>query len=268
MEFISSSSLIALLKAAGYVGIFGIVFTESGLLIGVFLPGDSLLFTAGFLASQGYLNITLLAITTTIAAIAGDNFGYWIGKTFGHRVFSKEKSLFFNKKYVEQAEEFYKKHGRKTVILARFVPVVRSIAPVLAGISRMPYKIYLVFSLIGALLWATGLTLLGYFLGNTIPNIDKYLLPIIAGIVLVSVLPSLITIAKEKKVIERFITGETALIKRYPKIKKSIGIALIVYGLFALITPFTPGALLVFVGAELVGIRLAFFEKIKSWFKK
>ncbi len=268
MELLSQSTLIELLKAAGYLGMFAIIFIESGLLIGVFLPGDSLLFTAGFLASQGYLSIDFLVITIVIAAITGDNFGFWLGKTFGARVFSKEKSLFFNKKYIEEAEVFYKKHGKKTVILARFVPVVRSIAPVLAGVSKMPYKLYLTFSIAGALLWGAGLTLLGYFLGNTIPNIDSYILPIVLAIVAFSLIPSAVTIVRQKKLIERFITGETALIKRYPKVRKTIGIVLIVYGIFALFTPFTPGAWLIFIGCELVGLNIVFLEKIKNKFRK
>lgn len=184
--------LITLIQTAGYVGIFLIVFAESGLFIGFFLPGDSLLFTAGFLASQGYFNILALALLCFIAAVLGDNFGYVFGRKVGPSIFKREDSLLFNKKHLLYASEFYQKHGKKTIVLARFMPFVRTFAPILAGVGNMHYGTFLFYNIIGGLLWAVGLTLLGYFLGNAIPDVDKYLLPIIGGIVFVSVLPGVI----------------------------------------------------------------------------
>lgn len=183
--------LKSLIQTIGYVGIFGIVFVESGLLVGFFLPGDSLLFTAGFLASQGFFDITLLAFGCFIAAVAGDSGGYYIGHKFGRRIFSKEDSVFFHKKHLITAEKFYEKHGGKTIILARFMPVVRTFAPVVAGVGKMNYFTFLTYNIVGGLLWAVGLTLAGYFLGSIIPNVDHYLLPIIGLIILLSISPAI-----------------------------------------------------------------------------
>lgn len=183
--------LQSLIKTAGYLGVFTIVFLESGLLIGFFFPGDSLLFTAGFLASQGFLDITLLIAGCFLAAILGDTIGFHIGKKLGPRIFTKDNSVFFNKKHLEAAQKFYDKHGGKTIILARFVPVVRAFAPVVAGAGKMDYKRFLTFNLVGGVLWAIGVTSAGYFLGSLIPDVDKYLLPIIGLIVIASVLPGL-----------------------------------------------------------------------------
>lgn len=183
--------LVSLIKVVGYVGVFSIVFAESGLLIGFFLPGDSLLFTAGFLASQGFLDIKILIIGCFIAAVAGDSVGYLIGHKLGRKLFTKEDSIFFHKKHLERAQSFYEKHGGKTIVLARFIPIVRTFAPIVAGIGAMSYKKFIFFNLFGAVLWAIGVTLAGYFLGSLIPDVDKYLLPIIAIIVVVSILPAL-----------------------------------------------------------------------------
>ena len=188
-----------LLKTVGYVGIFAIIFAESGLLIGFFLPGDSLLFTAGFLASQGLFNIHLLAFLVFIAAVAGDSVGYAFGAKAGPKIFKKENSLLFHKDNIVKTQEFYKKHGGKTIILARFTPVVRTFAPVIAGVGKMHYPTFLMFNVIGAGLWALGLTYLGYVLGSRIPHIDRYLLPIIALIIIVSVAPAIYHILKDKK---------------------------------------------------------------------
>ncbi len=184
--------LTALIKAAGYAGLFGIVFAESGLLIGFFLPGDSLLFTAGVLASQGYLNIAVLVPLLGTAAILGDSAGYAFGRRVGNKIFYKEDSFFFNKGNIERAHAFFQKHGRKTIILARFLPVVRTFVPIIAGVGEMHYKTFLLFNVVGGVLWACGLTFLGYFFGNVIPNPDRYLIPAIAAIVFISVLPTAI----------------------------------------------------------------------------
>lgn len=191
--------LVALIKTAGYAGLFGIVFAESGLLIGFFLPGDSLLFTAGFLASQGFLDLTPLMILTFLGAVLGDSAGYAFGRKVGWRIFKRDDSLLFHKDHLEKARQFYQKHGGKTIIMARFMPVVRTFAPILAGVGKMRYSAFLFYNLIGGFLWAVGLTFLGYYIGGAIPNIDKYLLPVIAAIIFLSVLPTIIHVLKNKK---------------------------------------------------------------------
>lgn len=199
MEFLGGWDLVAFIKAAGYVGLFLIVFAESGLFIGFFLPGDSLLFTAGFLASQGFLNIWALAPLLFLAAILGDNFGYAFGKKVGPTIFSREDSRFFNKNHLERARVFYEKHGAKTLVLARFLPVIRTFAPILAGVGRMHYPTFFFYNILGALFWALGIAWLGYFMGAAIPGVDKYLIPIILAIIVLSVLPTLIHIVKNRE---------------------------------------------------------------------
>ncbi|KKR80824.1 MAG: hypothetical protein UU26_C0009G0010 [Candidatus Daviesbacteria bacterium GW2011_GWC1_40_9] len=183
--------LASLIQTVGYLGVFTIVFLESGLLIGFFFPGDSLLFTAGFLASQGFFDIKILIAGCFVAAIAGDSIGYLIGAKLGPKIFTKTSSIFFHKKHLERAQSFYDKHGGKTIILARFIPVIRAFAPVVAGAGKMDYKRFVFFNFFGAVLWAIGVTLAGYYLGNLIPDVDKYLLPIVGLIVIASILPAL-----------------------------------------------------------------------------
>lgn len=190
--------LIAFIKIAGCLGVGGLIFAETGLLVGFFLPGDSLLFTAGLLASQGYLNIFLLVTVTFFAAVIGDSVGYMIGKKTGPKIFTKKDSFWFNPEQVTYAHAFFKKHGGKTIILARFLPVIRTIVPVIAGVGKMEYKAFLFNNVIGALLWAVGITLTSFFLGKVIPNIDQYLLPIIILIIIVSIAPTVIHILKDK----------------------------------------------------------------------
>lgn len=189
--------LISLIKTAGYLGILGIIFAESGLFVGFFLPGDSLLFTAGFLASQGFLDIWLLWLVVFIGAVAGDNFGYAFGKKVGPMIFKREDSLLFHKKNLEKAHSFYEKYGKKTIILARFMPGIRTFAPILAGVGQMNYRVFFSYNLIGGFLWGIGLPFLGFYLGNTIPDIDKYLVPIILLIIFLSILPTAIHILKD-----------------------------------------------------------------------
>ena len=183
--------LVSLIQAVGYLGVFTIVFLESGLLIGFFFPGDSLLFTAGFLASQGFFDIKILIAGCFVAAVAGDSIGYYIGAKLGPKIFKKDGSIFFHKKHLERAQRFYDKHGGKTIILARFIPVIRAFAPVVAGVGKMDYKRFVFFNFFGAVLWAIGVTLAGYYLGSLIPDVDRYLLPIVGLIVIVSILPVL-----------------------------------------------------------------------------
>lgn len=190
--------LISLIKSTGYIGLFGIIYAESGLFIGFFLPGDSLLFTAGFLASQGFLDIKLLILVTFVAAVLGDNFGYAFGRKVGPKIFRKKDSLLFHQDNLEKAKVFYEKHGAKTIMLARFMPIIRTFAPILAGVGNMRWPVFAFYNVIGGLLWTLGLSLLGYFLGSTIPNIDRYLIPIILLIIFLSILPTLIHILKDK----------------------------------------------------------------------
>jgi membrane-associated protein len=190
---------IFLIKTLGLVGVIAIVFAESGLLIGFFLPGDSLLFTAGLLASQGYIDIWLLLFGTIFAAILGDNVGYFFGKKVGESLFTREDSFFFKKSYAIKAKDYYDKHGVKTIILARFIPVVRTFAPIIAGVAKMDYKIFLKYNIVGGLLWTISMISLGYILGNVIPNIDRYIFPIIAGIILASITPAIYHLYVERK---------------------------------------------------------------------
>ena len=191
--------LVSLIKTVGYVGVFGIVFAESGLFIGFFLPGDSLLFTAGFLASQGFLNIWILSLLVFIGAVLGDNVGYSFGYKVGPLIFKREDSIFFHKNHLERARVFYERHGPKAIVLARFMPGIRTFAPILAGVGKMHYPTFLSYNLIGGFLWGIGLPLLGYYLGSTIPGIDQYLIPIILLIIFLSILPGFIHIWREKE---------------------------------------------------------------------
>ncbi|MEB3250745.1 MAG: VTT domain-containing protein [Cyanobacteriota bacterium] len=183
--------LPALIKSMGYVGLWAMVFAESGLLVGFFLPGDSLLFTAGFLASQDFLNVWLLMIGSGLCAILGDSVGYSTGHRYGRQLFRREDSWLFHKDHLNRAQRFYEKHGGKAIVLARFLPIIRTFAPITAGIGQMHYPTFLRFNLAGGLLWTVALTLAGFFLGSLIPNVDHYLLPIVGLIILLSVIPSL-----------------------------------------------------------------------------
>ena len=197
--------LIEFIKWASIIGVALVVFAESGLLIGFFLPGDSLLFTTGFLISAGFLdvNIHIAVLIIFIAAVIGDSVGYTFGRKLGPRLFRKPDARFFKQEYIKQAQTFYEKHGGKTIIIARFIPIVRTFAPIVAGASKMDYRRFLAFNIIGALLWAAGVTYAGYILGGIFERagieIDTVLLPIIAVIILVSVLPPALHILKVKK---------------------------------------------------------------------
>src|SRR3989344_1603816 len=162
--------LVSLVKTAGYLGLGAIIFAESGLLVGFFLPGDSLLFTAGFLASQGYLAIVPLIILLFIAAVSGDAVGYLFGKKVGPRIFSRPESFWFRPTHVEKTKTFFDRYGPKTILLSRFLPVVRTFAPIMAGVGGMRYRVFATYNAVGALLWACGLTLLGYLFGQSVPH--------------------------------------------------------------------------------------------------
>lgn len=184
---------------AGIIAIALIVFAESGLLIGFFLPGDTLLIAAGILASQGALSIETTILAIVVAAIVGDNVGYTIGQISGKRLFHKKEGILFRQEYVERAQAFYDKHGGKTIIIARFVPIVRTFAPMVAGIGKMPRGKFFVYNVVGALLWGVGLTLLGYWLGGVIPGLGKYIEYAFIAVIALSLAPAAWHIARDKR---------------------------------------------------------------------
>lgn len=190
---------VFIIQTLGVLGVASVIFAESGLFFGFFLPGDSLLFTAGLLASKGYLHLISLLIVTFLAAVLGDNVGYLFGKKVGPGLFKKEDSVIFKKSHLEKTQKFFDKHGKKALILARFMPIVRTFTPILAGVGNMEYKTFFAYNLIGGFVWTFGLILLGYFLGTLIPSIDTYLTPIILGIVVISFVPALLEFIKSKK---------------------------------------------------------------------
>lgn len=198
MDIFTGEKLIELVKLIGYFGLFGMVFSETGLLIGVFLPGDSLLFTAGLLASQGFLNIYLLLPVIFVAAVIGDNVGYFIGHKMGDRIFSRQDSKIFHKDNVTKAQKFYDKYGPMTIILSRYIPVVRTFAPLVAGVGKMEYKKFFWIDMIGCLIWSVGLTLAGFYLVKVFPGLDKYLTLVVLGIVVLSVIVPIYHYLKEK----------------------------------------------------------------------
>jgi len=191
--------LVPFVRAIGYLGLFGVVFAESGLFFGFFFPGDSLLFTAGFLASQGFLRLEILMPLVFVAAVLGDSAGYAFGYRVGPKIFKREDSIFFHKDHLEAARVFYERHGGKALILARFMPIVRTFAPILAGVGQMRYSSFIIYNLVGGALWACGLSAFGFYLGATIPNADSYLLPIILLIVFISILPPIIHVVRDPK---------------------------------------------------------------------
>ncbi|MBU6214463.1 VTT domain-containing protein [Patescibacteria group bacterium] len=190
-----------MIRTGGYVGIAFLIFAESGLLFGIFLPGDSLLFAAGLLSSNGTLAILPLTLFVAAAAIIGDSVGYWFGANVGVNFFSRKDSFFFKREYLRRTERFYENYGGRAVILARFVPIVRTIAPILAGIGSMTYKKFLFFNIIGGCLWGAGMVLLGYTLGSLLPNSEHYVLPLSLVIIIVSFFPILFNIIRGKRAI-------------------------------------------------------------------
>ena len=188
----------ALVRVGGLLLIAGVVFAETGLLVGFFLPGDSLLFTAGIYCTSAnpsgvaLLNIVTLNLLVIVAAVVGDTVGYWIGAKAGPKIFTREQSLFFSRKHLLRTKEFYERHGGKTIIMARFMPFVRTFTPVVAGVSYMRYPVYLGFDIVGGTLWGGGVTVAGYFLG-TVPFVHQNLEKIILAILFVSLLPALIS---------------------------------------------------------------------------
>lgn len=190
---------VAMVETGSYLGIAAIVFAESGLLIGIFFPGDSLLFAAGLLSSAGFLEPAPLIFLVVIAAIVGDSVGYWFGANVGSPLFKRKDSLFFKQEYLKRTEQFFQKYGGRAVILARFVPIVRTLAPVLAGVGSMKYSLFLRYNVLGGLLWGVGVTMLGYTLGSAIPGIERYILPLSFAIIILSFLPFFLNLRRGKR---------------------------------------------------------------------
>ena len=189
-----------LVRAGGYVGLTAIIFSETGLLVGFFLPGDSLLVTAGLLSTQPKfgLNMWLLGILLTVAAIAGNSVGYAIGRFTGPRLFRRDDSLLFKKKHLFRAHAFYEKHGGKTLVIARFMPIVRTFVPVVAGIADMDFRQYTAYNVLGAVSWIWSMLFIGYFLGRYIPGIEHHITKVILAVIFISLLPGLISWQRER----------------------------------------------------------------------
>src|ERR1700693_801354 len=185
-------NLTELVQWAGIFGLAAIIFSETGLLVGVFLPGDSLLVTAGLLAARGYLNVYALAPLLTVAAICGNSVGYFIGRATGPRIFNRENSLFFNKKHAIRAREFEEKYGRATIVIAQFIPIIRTFSPGIAGVGGMKFREFITYNVLGAVVWVWSMLGIGYFLGNTIPGIDRHIEIVVVIVVFISLLPGLI----------------------------------------------------------------------------
>ena len=181
--------LLSLVQFIGYPGIFGMIFAESGLLFGVFFPGASLLFASGVLAAADVFNIWILVPGVIVAAVLGDSVGYWFGTKVGPKLFSRPDSRFFRQEYLGRTKIFFEKYGTRTIVVARFIPIVRTFAPILAGVGAMRYSTFLFYNVIGALFWAGGITLLGYFLGRSVPDAEKFILPLVLVIVGFTLIP-------------------------------------------------------------------------------
>ena len=204
MDFIVSVltghySLDALIQWGGYVLLVAIVFAETGLLIGCFLPGDSLLITAGLLAAAGHLNIWWINVLLIVAAIFGDSVGYAIGARLGPRIFTREKSLLFNPKHVVRTQHFYERYGPKTIVIARFVPIIRTFAPVLAGVGMMRYRRFLTYNVLGGIGWVVSMSWAGYLLGHAVPNISRHMHVLVIAIIVLSCIPIAVEIYRERR---------------------------------------------------------------------
>ena len=203
MEFLTgvltgAHSLDALIRWGGYFLLVAIVFTETGLLVGFFLPGDSLLITAGLVAATGALNIWWVNVLLIAAAVTGDSVGYAIGARLGPALFTREKSLLFNPRHVERTREFYARYGARTIVIARFVPIIRTFAPVVAGVARMEYRRFLLFNVAGGIGWVLSMTWAGYLLGSLIPNISQYIHVIVIVVIVLSCLPILFELQRAR----------------------------------------------------------------------
>lgn len=191
--------LVPLVRTIGYPGLFAAVFFESGVFFGFFLPGSSMLFTAGLLATKGLFSVWILIPLLTLAAVLGDNAGYWFGNKVGVSLFFRTDSRFFRHEHLERAKDFYDKHGVLTIVLARFVPIVRTFVPIVAGVVHMRYRAFFWYNVLGATLWAAGVTFLGYFLGEKVPFVARYLTPIVLVIIVLSCVPLFWELRKPRK---------------------------------------------------------------------
>lgn len=191
-------SLPDLIRWGGLVGLALILFAETGLFIGFFLPGDSLLVTAGLFAARGDLPLIKLLLTATTAAILGHAFGYWFGQKAGEHLYARPDSRFFKRKHLQDTQKFYEKHGAKTIVLSRFVPIIRTFAPIVAGVAHMSYKRFMIYNVVGGVGWVIGMCLLGYFLGRRIPGVEKHIDIVIVIVVVVSLIPVAIHAYRER----------------------------------------------------------------------
>lgn len=187
-----------LIRLGGMVGLILIVFAETGLMVGFFLPGDSLLVTAGLFAAKGDLDILWLNLALMVSAIVGDATGYWIGYRAGQALYSRPNSLLFRREHLIRTHEFYERHGGKTIVIARFMPIIRTFAPVVAGAATMTYRRFALYNLAGGIGWVASMTLTGYFLGQAVPEIDKHIHIVVAVVIFLSLLPGIITVVRAK----------------------------------------------------------------------
>ncbi len=190
---------LTIIRTSGYLGLAIIIFAESGIIFGIFFPGDSLLFVAGLLAANGFISLLLAILTVIIAAVLGDSVGYWFGNSMGSRLYARPDSRFFKHEYLERTEKFYQRYGGRAIVLARFVPIVRTIAPILAGVSSMRYRSFLIYNILGAILWGAGVVLIGFSLGSIFPNSEQFIFPIALGIIAMSFLPIALNMLRTKR---------------------------------------------------------------------
>jgi membrane-associated protein len=198
LDLIKHFDIASWVTTIGYVGLLLIVLIETGFFFGFFLPGDSLMFTAGLLASKGIFSIWILTPAIIVMAIIGYTIGYWFGDRLGGWLLKRKESFLFKKRYIETANEFYDKHGGKALVIGRLVPIVRTFVPIVAGMATMPYRRYFTYNVLGSLMWGGGITLLGYSLGAMVPNAGHYVLPAVIVIVILSVLPGVIHFLKQR----------------------------------------------------------------------
>lgn len=212
-------NIISMFGPLTYGILFFIIFAETGLVVAPFLPGDSLLFVTGTLAGSGHLNIVIAYFTLLTAAVLGDTVNYWIGHHIGPRVFAKENSRIFKKEYLEKTREFYEKHGGKAIILARFLPIIRTFAPFVAGVGKMHYQTFLLYNVVGGFVWVTGFTLAGYFFGG-LPVIQHNFHYAVVGIIIISVLPMIMEYVNYKRKLH--LTKRQMEHATYQEIKKTV----------------------------------------------
>ena len=189
----------SIIKWGGLALICGIIFAETGLMIGFFLPGDSLLVTAGVFAAAGHIDLYMMLVLVSLCAVVGDQLGYFIGQKTGPALFNREDSLLFKRSHVLRAQQFYEKYGSKTIVIARFVPIVRTFAPVVAGVGQMKYRRFVTYNVAGGILWVFSMVLLGYFVASVVPNIDKHIHKVIVVVVFLSILPAIIEFVRERR---------------------------------------------------------------------